>query len=145
LRTTALSAGACPRGGYPYGREQSGTCLARERRGLTPGGLGRLQCLVRDIDLFLELIERRIAIDRPPVGAARRFARLGGLPALGLLEALRIGCRGTVVVRADRAAGEDYKSGHDQCRAVQTQLEEASFGMVSHVCTCAGPAGGLSE
>src|SRR5262249_3206771 len=142
IRTTARATRARPRGAHPYGREQSGTCLAGERRGLTPGGFGGLESLVRDIDLLLELIERRIAIDRPPVGAARRLARLGGLPPLGLLEALRIRRRGTVVIRTDRAAGERCKSGHDECRAVQTQLQEGSFGQVAHVCTCAGPSGG---
>src|SRR5262249_39758775 len=110
IRTTAWAAGARPRGAHPYGREESGTCLARERCGLTPGGLGGLECLIRDVDLLLEVIERRVAIDRPPVGAARRLARLGGLPALGLLETLRIRRRGTVVVRTYSAAGEGHNS-----------------------------------
>src|SRR5580693_2568396 len=86
--------------------EQLRTRLADERDRLTPGRLGSLECLVRHVDLLLQLTERRIVVNRPPVGTAGRIARLGRLPTFRFLEVLWHRRTGAVVVRADRAGGQ---------------------------------------
>ena len=93
-------------GVHADGGEQSRARLADHGHRLAPARLGLLERLVGDVDLLLEPIERGIVVDRPPGAAAGRLARLGRLPAVGLLEALRHGCRRAVIVRADGAGGE---------------------------------------
>ena len=77
---------------------------------------GRQHVLVRDADPFLERIERRIAIDLPPVAAQRAVVRLRFLPAGGrsLLKCRR---GGTLVLGSNHARARRQRQRHGKRRA----------------------------
>src|SRR6185369_12835670 len=85
------------------GRIQAGPRDIDDGAGLTKGRFRRLEVLVGDVDLPLQIIEDRIAVDGPPRTAALPIARLARFPALRLL--VGHGCRrlGALIVRAYRA------------------------------------------
>jgi len=58
--------------------------------------------LVGDIDLFFEIVEQWIFVDRPPGAAVDRIERLGDLPAR-FLVLRRNWCVGPNIVGPDRA------------------------------------------
>ncbi len=114
------------------GREEGGLLLAHQGLGLAIGGFGGDDVLVGDRDLGLQLIERRIAEQGPPVGLERRVGRLGGGPARGvgrLLEGRGGGHRGTHIVGADRAGSQGAGGGGGHQQAAERDLGEGAHGI----------------
>ena len=92
---------------------------AHSRAGLGELRFGRLQRLIRDIDLMLQRVELRVAEDRPPVAARRLIVRLCQFPLGVLLEGGRGGRRRRGVGRRISAPGASRRRRRAAARVIR--------------------------
>jgi hypothetical protein len=90
------------------GRKKGGAGLGDDEFRLTERRFGGFQVLVRDVDLFFEIVEQRILVDRPPGAAIDRVERLADLPACFLVLGRHRGARPAII-------GSDCACREQQC------------------------------
>src|SRR5262249_23842083 len=125
---------------------ESRLCLADESAGFLHGRGGRLDVLVRDVELRLEVVQNRVLKDFPPRSAVQCVVRLTGLPTVHLLVGLsRIEC-GAPVVRSYSTGGDERKQGRHTESGQEVHQFKDSLAAAGFACTgSCGPSDGCTD